>query len=58
MYIYVGYVLSDYAHALWISKNKHTVEQAITEYKERGGNRLTWIEKYEVTDKLIELDCD
>lgn len=58
MCIYVGYVLSDYAHALWISKNKQTVEQAIKEYEKRGGKRPTWIEKYEVTDKLIELDCD
>ena len=58
MYIYVGYVLSDYAHALWVSKSKQTVERAIKEYEKRGGNRPTWIEKYEVTDKLIELDCD
>ena len=33
MEIYVGYVLSDYAHALWISASKTTVEKAIIDYK-------------------------
>lgn len=58
MDIYVGYVLSDYAHALWVSANRATVEKAIAEYKARGGECSTWITKYKATNKLIELDCD
>lgn len=56
--IYVGYIMSDYAHALWISGKKSTVEKAITNYKNRGGKCMTWIEKYQVSNNLIELDCD
>lgn len=58
MFIYVGYVLSDYAHALWVSASKTTVEKAINDYRKRGGNRPTWIERYKVSNQLIELDCD
>ena len=58
MFIYVGYVLSDYAHALWISANKVTVEKAITSYRKKGGRCSTQIKRYEITNKLIELDCD
>lgn len=58
MIIYVGYVLGDYAHALWMSANKATVEKAISDYKRRGGRRPTWIEEYKITNELIELDCD
>ena len=58
MIIYVGYVLSDYAHALWISANKATVEKAIASYRKRGGRCSTQIKRHEITNKLTELDCD
>lgn len=58
MIIYVGYVSSDYAHALWMSTSKMTIEKEIAEYKKRGGRCPTWITKYNVTNKLTDLDCD
>ena len=58
MFIYVGYILSDYSHALWISADEKVVKKAIADYKRRGGCCNTWIQKYKVTNKLIKLDCD
>ena len=58
MIIYIGYVMSDYAHALWMSKDKTTVAKAIEEYHKRGGRCSTWIKKYNVGKELIELNCD
>ena len=58
MRIYVGYILSDYARPLWMSAKKETVKKAIADYKKRGGHRNTWIEEYEVTNELVEFECD
>lgn len=41
MMIYVGYIMSDYAHALWLSKNKVTVAKAIEDYHKQGGRCST-----------------
>lgn len=58
MIIYVGYILSDYAHALWMSTNEATVEKAIEDYRKRGGRCSAWVDKYNVGKGLTELDCD
>ena len=59
MKVYVGYVLSDYSHALWMSSNRKTVKEAIDNYKKEGGTLTTWITAYDISNKqLIELDCD
>jgi hypothetical protein len=58
MVIYVGYILGDYAHAVWISTEKATVEKAIENYRKEGGNRPAWVDEYLVGKDLTELDCD
>lgn len=58
-YVYVGYILSDYSHALWMSKDKEKVQKAIDKYRARGGRCDTWIERYALSrSNLIEFDCD
>lgn len=59
MKIYVMYVLSDYAHAVYVSTKKQLCEQEIREYIKRGGDRPTWIEEYDFSKaEAFELDCD
>lgn len=56
MFIYVGYVISDYAHALVMGLDEKLVEERIKFY---AGRRVWYVEKYKCEkDKLIELDCD
>lgn len=56
MKIYVGYIMGDYAHAIFMSAKKEKVEKAL---KECNTDRTKWIEKYDVdNNNLIELDCD
>lgn len=56
MIIYVGYILSDYAHALFIGGNKNKVQKALDDCPTRN---LKWIEEYIIDEnELIELDCD
>lgn len=56
MKVYVGYIMGDYAHAIFMSSKKEKVEKAL---KECRSNRQKWIEKYDVNDNnLIKLDCD
>ena len=57
MIVYVGYILSDYATALWMSTEKSTVQKAIDEYHKRGGCCSTWIQKYNINKGLIEFEC-
>ena len=57
MVVYVGYIMSDYATALWMSTEKATVQKAIDEYHKRGGRCSAWIEKYNVGKGLIEFEC-
>ena len=59
MKIYVLYVLSDYAHAIYISVNKQMCEKEMENYRKRGGRRSAWIEEYDFSKaKEFELDCD
>lgn len=56
MKIYVGYILGDYAHAVFMSANKQKVEKALDECPTRN---YKWVEEYDVKgNDLIELDCD
>ena len=56
MKVYVGYVLSDYAHALCMGLDKESVEKNLASY---GISRPTWVEEYTFKgNKVIELDCD
>lgn len=58
-YVYVGYILSDYSHALWMSKDKAKVQKEIEKYKARGGKCSTWIKRYVLSrNNLIDFDCD
>lgn len=59
MKIYVGYVLGDYATALFVSAKKEKVEEELEDLKSRSGNnpRPTWIEEYKLReDNVIELE--
>ena len=54
--IYVGYILGDYAHAVFLSENKDKVQKALDNCPTK---RPKWIEKYIIDEnELIELDCD
>ena len=56
MIIYVGYILGDYAHAVFIGGNKNKVQKALDDCPTRN---LKWIEEYIIDEnELIELDCD
>lgn len=55
MKIYVGYILSDYACALYMGRDKNNVQKKLDELD----NRHKWIEEYELNNSnVIELDCD
>ena len=53
MIVYVGYVMGDCAQALFMSLDKEKVEQKLKDVLGR-----TWTEEYNLTDNVIELDCD
>lgn len=56
MKIYVGYILGDYAHAVFMSASKQKVEKALNECPTRN---YKWVEEYNIKDDtLFELDCD
>lgn len=57
MIIYVGYVVADYATAVCMSTNKSVVKEDLAEIDKVTENR-TYIKRYDVGNKLIELDCD
>lgn len=55
MKIYVGYILSDYACPLFVSRDKTNIKKRLDEVD----NRHKWIEEYELgNNNVIELDCD
>lgn len=60
MKIYVGYILGDYATALFVSANKEKVEKELEKLKSKFKRpRITWIEDYELKDNnVIELNCN
>ena len=56
MTIYVGYIISDYAHALFMSTDRKKVK---TELAKISSNNTTYIVGYIIKgNELIELDCD
>lgn len=56
MTIYIGYIIGDYAHALYMSTSKEKVQK---ELKEIDKGRHTYIVGYIIKgNELIELDCD
>lgn len=58
IYVYVGYVINDYADPLWMSRDKAKVQKEIDDYKTRG-SRSTFIKRYVLSrNNLIDLDCD
>ena len=57
MKVYVLYILSDYAHAVYISTEKHLCKQAMAEYAKIETRRTMWIEEYDFSKaKAFELD--
>ncbi len=59
MTIYVGYVLSDYATAIYMGKDYKQVKSKIDEAKKRTGHPTYFIKSYDIKDNcVIELDCD
>lgn len=56
MTIYVGYILGDYAQALFMSTDRKQVKEALDAIDSK---RPTYIVGYIIKGKeLIELDCD
>lgn len=56
MKIYVGYILSDYATAVFMSAKREKVKKALDECNTRNSK---WIEAYDINgNNLIELECD
>jgi hypothetical protein len=54
--IYVGYIISDYAHALFMSTDRNKVKAELAKIPERN---ITYIVGYILKgNELIELDCD
>lgn len=59
MKVYVLYILSDYAHAVHISTEKHLCEREMVECAKRGVRCPMWIEEYDFSKaKEFELDSD
>ena len=55
MKIYVGYILSDYACPLFVSRDKTNIQKRL----DKLDNRHKWIEEYELgNNNVSELDCD
>lgn len=56
MTVYIGYIIGDYAHALYMSTNREKVKK---ELEKIDGGRHTYIVEYIIKgNELIELDCD
>ena len=59
MKVYVLYILSDYAHAVHMSTERHLCEREMKECERRGVRRAMWIEEYDFSkSKEYDLDCD
>lgn len=57
MTIYIGYIISDYATALYMSTDRKKVKKELEEID--GGRHNTYIVGYVIKgNELIELDCD
>lgn len=54
MIVYVGYIMGNYAQAVCMGLSKEEVEKVLATYN----CCYTWAEKYNLTDDVIELDCD
>ena len=58
MKIYVLYVMSDYAHAIYISTERVLCEKEKKACAKRGVKRSMWIEEYDFSKgKGFELNC-
>ena len=56
MTIYVGYIIGDYAHALFMSTDRKQVKEALDSME---SSRPTYIVGYIIKgNELVELDCD
>lgn len=59
MKVYVLYILSDYAHAIYMSVNEKACEREMEACRKRGAKRNMWIEEYDFSkEEEYELDCD
>ena len=59
MKVYVLYVMSDYAHAIYISTEKQLCEQEMAQCRKRGVKRSMYIKEYNFSNtKSFDLDCD
>ena len=59
MKIYVLYIMSDYAHAIYMSIKKQMCEKEMEDYRKRGGRCNAWIEEYDFSKaRGYELNCD
>ena len=57
MIVYVGYVIADYAIAVCMSTNKSVVKKELAEI-DKVTEKTTYIKKYDVGNKLTDLDCE
>lgn len=56
MKIYVGYILDDYATAVFMSAKREKVKKALDECNTRNSK---YIKAYDIdNNNLIDLDCD
>ena len=59
MKVYVLYILSDYAHAIYMSINEEACEREMEACKKRGAKRPMWIEEYDFSKyNSFELESD
>ena len=57
MTIYVGYIIADYATDVCMSTNKFAVKKELAEINKVTEN-TTYIKRYDVGNKLTDLDCE
>lgn len=57
MKIYVGYILGDYAHAVFVGLKEKEVQKKLDECPTKNPK---WIEEYEIKNEweVVELNCD
>ena len=56
-YVYVGYVITDYANACCMSRDCKKVKDELNKIKQKNRSADTYIEKYRIDrNNLIEFD--
>lgn len=60
MKVYIGYILSDYTTACWMSLDKNALKKKIKEYEELPGRTpTTWTIEYDLHKaEVVDLDGD